>query len=130
MSRIENRHILMEERKEQKEERLKAQAELREKQAIEGFSNKRPDTPDNAKCEYKTEAEQLEARRQTTKDYLKVLQKNLPSLLIRLSEVTDYRKPKKIKHKVAVNLLFCIIRSELDGKSDLKWTLNPVGTGH
>ena len=108
MSRIEKRRILMVERKKQKKERLKAQAELRAKQAIEGFSSKGPDTPDNAKCEYKTEAEQLEARRETAKDYLKVLQRNLPSLLIQLSEVTDYRNPKKIKHKVAVILLFGI----------------------
>ena len=108
MSRIEKRRILMVERKEQKKERLKAQAKLRGKQAIEGFSNKRSDTPDNAKCEYETEAEQLEARQQAVKDYLKVLQRNLPSLLIRLSEVTDYRNPKKIKHKVAVILLFGI----------------------
>jgi len=108
MSRIEKRRILMVERKKQKKERLKAQAELRAKQAIEGFSSKGPETPDNAKCEYKTEAEQLEARQETAKDYLKVLQRNLPSLLIQLSEVTDYRNPKKIKHKVAVILLFGI----------------------
>ncbi len=108
MSRQEKRRMLMAERKKQKKERLKAQAELREKQAIEGFRPKGHDTPDNAKCEYKTDAEEIEARQEVAKDYLKVLQRSLPSLLIRLSEVTDYRNPKKIKHKVAVILLFGI----------------------
>jgi len=57
MSRIERRRILMVERKKQKKARLKAQAELKAKQAIEGFSSKGHDTPDNAKCEYKTKDE-------------------------------------------------------------------------
>lgn len=32
-------------------------------------------------------------------DYLKRIQRPLPDILKRLSEVDDYRNPKKIKHK-------------------------------
>ncbi len=41
-------------------------------------------------------------------EYLKTMQRLLPGLLQRLSEVKDFRQPKKIKHKVAVILLFAI----------------------
>jgi hypothetical protein len=108
MSRIEKRCILMAERKKQKKARLRAQAQLRQEQAVEGLSHRGHHSPDNAKCEYKTETEEKQARQETAKDYLKVWQRNLPFLLIRLAEVTDYRNPKKIKHKVAVILLFGI----------------------
>ena len=108
MSRIEKRRILIAERKKQKKARLRAQAQLRQEQAVEGLSHRGYHTPDNTKCEYKTQTEEKQARQQVAKDYLKVWQKNLPFLLIRLADVTDYRNPKKIKHKVAVILLFGI----------------------
>jgi hypothetical protein len=108
MTRMERRRIQMAERKQEKKARLKAQAGLRRKQAIEGLSGTRRITADNAKSEYKTYSEEIDARQETAKDYLKVLQRGLPGLLIRLSRVDDYRNPKKIKHKVAVILLLAI----------------------
>ena len=108
MTRMEKRRIQMEERKGQKKLRLKAQTELRRKQAIEGLSGTRRITADNTKSEYMTYSEEKGARQEAAKDYLKVLQRGLPGLLIRLSKVKDYRNPKKIKHKVGVILLFCI----------------------
>ena len=108
MTRMQRRRIQMAERKEQKKAHLKAQAELRRKQAIEGLRGTRHITADNAKCEYQTHSEEIEARQEMVKDYCRVLQKSLPGLLIRLSKVKDYRNPKKTKHKVAVILLLGI----------------------
>ncbi len=108
MTRMERRRIKMAERKEQKKARLKAQAGLRRKQSIEGLCGTRRITADNAKSEYATYSEEIDARQEVAKDYLRVLQRGLPGLLIRLSKVEDYRNPKKVKHKVAVILLFGI----------------------
>ncbi len=41
-------------------------------------------------------------------EYLKTMQRLLPGLVERLSEIEDFRQVKKIKHKVAVILLFAI----------------------
>ena len=108
MTKKHRRRIQMVELEEQKKARRAAQAVLREKQAREGFCNIKSPTPDNSKCPYKTEAEEIEARKETARDYLKVMQKTLPNILERLSKVKDYRDAKKVKHKVAVILLFGI----------------------
>jgi hypothetical protein len=72
----------MAERKQQKKARLKAQAGLRRKQAIDGLRRTMHTTADNAKSEYITHEKEIDARREAAKDYLKVLQRGLPGLLI------------------------------------------------
>ncbi len=108
MTRMQRRRIQMAERKQEKKARLKAMSELRTKQAIEGLRGIMHTTADNAKSEYMTHSEEVDARQEMARDYLKVLQSGLPGLLTRLSKVKDYRNPKKTKHKVAVILLFGI----------------------
>jgi hypothetical protein len=107
-TRRERRKIEMARRKAEKKAQRLARKELREKEALEG-SNKKPKAcSNNAKSPLKTvEAEQAK-NEQVAIDYLKTMQRLLPGLLKRLSEVEDYRNPKKIKHKVDVILLFAI----------------------
>jgi hypothetical protein len=107
-SRRERRKLEMARRKEEKKAQRLAQKALREKEALEG-ANKRPKVcSNNAKSPFKTVEEEQAENKHVAIDYLKTMQRLLPGLLKRLSEVEDYRNPKKIKHKVDVILLFAI----------------------
>lgn len=108
MSRQERRKIEMVRRKEIKKAQRLIQKELREKEAQGEFEEKPRSCSSNAKSQIKSVAgEQAEGERVAI-DYLKTIQRVMPGLLLRLSEVEDFRQPKKIKHKVAVILLFAI----------------------
>ena len=107
-SRQERRKIEMARRKEEKKARRLAQKELREKEALEEANKKPKVCSNNAKSPFKTVEEEQAENKHVAIDYLKTMQRLLPGLLKRLSEVEDYRNPKKIKHKVDVILLFAI----------------------
>jgi len=98
----------MRERKKKKKARLDAQRKLNAQRALEGFRSIKNPTPDNSKCAYTTQGEDIQARKEAARDYLKIMQKTLPNLIKRLSKVGDYRDTKKIKHKIEVILLFGI----------------------
>ena len=108
MTRQQRRRMQMIERKKEKKARLAAQRELNAQQAIEGLRSIKNPTPDNSKCAYTTQAEEIQARKEAAKDYLKIMQKTLPGLLKKLSKVKDCRDTKKVKHKIGVILLFGI----------------------
>jgi hypothetical protein len=108
MTRQERRRIQMTERKQEKKDRRSAQAALREKQRIDGLQCTPRPTPDNTKCAYNTSAEEEQARQEAAANYLKVLQRTLPHLLVRLADIKDPRDARKITHKSSVILLFGI----------------------
>lgn len=108
MTKQQRRQMQIIEIKKKKKARRVAQRELNAQQAVEGLRSVKNPTPDNMKCAYTTQAEEIKARKEAARDYLKVMQKTLPDLLKRLSKVKDYRDPKKTKHKIEVVLLFGI----------------------
>jgi hypothetical protein len=89
-------------RKEEKKAKRLAQKALREKEALEGANKGSKVCSSNAKSPFKTVEEEQAENKNVAIDYLKTMQRLLPGLLKRLSEVEDYRNPKKIKHKVDV----------------------------
>jgi len=112
-SRQERRKIEMIRRKEMKKSQRLLQKELREKEDREliqgGHEQKKPRScASNAKSQIKSVAEEQAEAERVAIDYLKTIQRLMPGLLQRLSEVKDFRQPQKIKHKVAVILLFAI----------------------
>lgn len=108
MSRQERRKVEMARRKEIKKAQAKARKELREKEA-QGKLKERPQgCASNAKSQIKSITEEQAEGERVAIDYLKTMQRLMPGLLLRLAEVEDFRQPKKIKHKVAVILLFAI----------------------
>ena len=105
MSRQERRKIQRVEYRQDKKARRLAQKERKEQGGFEGSGQ----TISNAKSPL-TFIEQERAEEQRVAiDYLKTMNRLLPGLLGRLAEVEDFRNPKKIKHKVAVILLFAIL---------------------
>jgi hypothetical protein len=113
MSRQERRKIEMVRRKEIKKVQAKARKELREKEAQGGYEEKPRSRASNgcasnAKSQLKSVAEEQAEDERVAIEYLKTMQRLMPGLLQKLAEVEDFRQPKKIKHKVAVILLFAI----------------------
>ena len=108
MSRQERCKIEMVRQKEMKKAQAKARRELREKEAQGGHEEKPRSCASNAKSQIKSVAEEQAEDERVAIEYLKTMQRLMPGLLQRLAEVEDFRQPKKIKHKVAVILLFAI----------------------
>lgn len=63
----------------------------------------------NRKCNYATTDEEKADRQKTIEETLKVYRKMLPVLLKRLSKIEDPRQPKKVKHKIAVLMIYGIL---------------------
>ncbi|MGA1839602.1 MAG: hypothetical protein ACMUIU_03165 [bacterium] len=89
---MERHRMQVAERKEQKKARHKVQAGLRRKQSIEGLFRTRRIVVDNAKSEYMTYSEEIAARQEAAKNYLKILQRGLPGLLIRFYQSLDVHR--------------------------------------
>jgi hypothetical protein len=105
MSRQQRRKIQMQQYKKDKKARRAAQKELKEKEGLVTAQ----EALNNAKSKFTSPEEEKAEEQRVAIDYLKTMQRVLPGLLERLADVEDFRNPKKIKHKVAVILLFAIL---------------------
>ncbi len=98
-----------EEIKEQKKKIKEAEKALREKQKACGLKVPSGFSVPNSKSKYKTVEEEIKARNVAVTEEVRVFKANLPILLRRLSQISDPRNPKKIKHKLTVLMLYGIL---------------------
>jgi hypothetical protein len=63
----------------------------------------------NAKRPYHTIEEEQEARQDILGEQIKIWRRVLPTLLQRLSRIADPRRPKSIKHKISVLMIFGLL---------------------
>jgi len=63
----------------------------------------------NNKCVYRSVEEEQEARQDATTEQVRVFRSKLPILLKRLSRIDDPRNSKKVKHKLAVVMIYGIL---------------------
>lgn len=103
-SRSPNREAI----KEQRKEREKAQQALRQSQKAAGLNAPTRSNIPNRKCPCKNEEEEKGARSEVVSQQVKVYRAALPTLLKRLSKISDPRNPRKIKHKMTVLMIYGI----------------------
>jgi len=109
MTRTQRRKIELAKCKELKKARKKAKQELNEELIRSGYPIQSQKTVTNSKSRYQNVEEEERAGHKAAENFIKTIKRSLPGLLKRLSEVKDYRNPKKLKHKVDVVLLFGIL---------------------
>ena len=98
-----------EEIKEQRQQRKKAQRELRRRQKAEGFILPPCPSQPNKTSPYQDVEEERAARTDLVGEQVKVFRAMLPVLLKRLNKISDPRNPKKNKHKLTVLLIYGIL---------------------
>jgi hypothetical protein len=104
-SRRPNREAFKEQRKARKE----AQRQLRQRQQAQGLSAPaRPSLP-NRTSPYQNREQERQARLDAVSQQVQVYRALLPVLLRRLSQISDPRNPRKIKHKLTVLMLYGIL---------------------
>ena len=86
-----------------------AHKQLRARQAVAGLVAPKVFTASNAKCEYETIEEEQAAREDAAIEQIHLLRAQLPILLERFSKISDFRNPKKVKHKLTVVLIYGIL---------------------
>lgn len=104
-SRRPNREQIKAQRKERKREQKRLRADLRAK----GFSTPSHATISNHKCEYESVEQERTARNEALCEQVQMFRSKLPVLLRRLSKIEDPRDPKKIKHQLAVLMIYGIL---------------------
>jgi hypothetical protein len=95
--------------KRQKKEKKRAEKTLRERQRAEGLKPLIRTSMPNRKCVYRSVEEEQEARQDATAEQVRVFRSKLPILLKRLSRIDDPRNSKKLKHKLAVVMIYGIL---------------------
>lgn len=95
--------------KRQRKEKKKAEKALRERQRAEGLQAPVRASMPNCKCVYRSVEEEQEARQDATTEQIRVFRAKLPILLKRLSKIDDPRNSKKLKHKLAVVMIYGIL---------------------
>lgn len=108
-SRQEKRLEKLEELKELKAAQKDAKIKLNNELIKKGFNICPQQTPINRVSPYETVKEENEASQKAVENFVKTINRLLPGILKRLSEVHDYRNPKKVRHKVDVILLYGIL---------------------
>jgi len=93
----------------QRKEKKKAEKALRERQRAEGLKPSIRVSIPNRKCVYESMEEEQEARQDATTEQVRVFRSKLPILLKRLSKIDDPRNSKKLKHKLAVVMIYGIL---------------------
>ena len=93
----------------QRKEKKKAEKALRERQRAEGLKPSIRVSIPNRKCVYESMEEEQEARQDATTEQVRVFRSKLPILLKRLSKIDDPRNSKKVKHKLAVVMIYGIL---------------------
>ena len=90
-------------------ERKAAQKALRVKQRAEGMViPSKPSIP-NRKSQFKSVEEEQVARQFAATEQARIFQSQLPGLLKTISKIKDLRKPKKIKHKMDLLIMYGIL---------------------
>jgi len=92
-----------------RKEKKRAEKALRERQRTEGLQAPVRTSMPNRKCVYESMEEEQEARQDATIEQVRVFRSKLPILLKRLSMIDDPRNPKKVKHKLAVVIIYGIL---------------------
>jgi len=98
-----------EEIKRLKKEKKKAERKLREQQRAEGLEPRSHTTTPNRKSEYETVEEEKDDRRIAVIEQVRIFREKLPILLNQLRKIKDPRNPRKIKHKLAVVMIYGIL---------------------
>jgi hypothetical protein len=63
----------------------------------------------NAKRPYQTIEEEQEVRQDLLGEQIKIWRRVLPKLLLKLSRIPDPRRPKSVKHKISVLMMFGLL---------------------
>jgi len=95
--------------KKQRKEKKKAWKQLRAHQKAHGLYLLSTAAIPNRTCRYKTVEEERQARQDAVTEQIRVFRATLPVLLIRLSKIKDPRKPRKIKHRHTLLLIYGIL---------------------
>jgi len=104
-----SRRANREEIKKLKQERRKAEKELRRRQIAEGRVPIPQASIPNRKSQYETVEEEREARNETVTESVRIMRDKLPFILKRLTKIPDPRNPKKIKHKLTLLMIYGIL---------------------
>ncbi len=102
-----SRRPTREARKQHKAKRRAAQGTLQARQVGSGV--RQSASIANRLCPYQTEAEEQAAREEAVAAQLGVFRRLLPKLLKDLSKIPEPRQPQKLKHKLAVVLLYGLL---------------------
>lgn len=95
--------------KKKRQVRKKAFKVLRERQKTQSLMAPTRQSACNRTSEYQSvEAEQT-ARQNVTIEQFRVIREMMPTLLTKLSKITDPRNPKKIKHKITLLMTYGIL---------------------
>ncbi|MFQ5382686.1 MAG: transposase family protein, partial [Dehalococcoidia bacterium] len=89
--------------------RREAQRRLREQNRARGLIPPPRSTESNRKSEFQTVDQERAAREEATVEHARILRTELPRLLGRLAEIPDPRQPKRIRHKLALLILYGIL---------------------
>jgi hypothetical protein len=95
--------------KAQIKDRKRTQKALREDLQTKGFGPCSHATISNCKCEYASVDDERAVRNEVLSEQVRIFRSKLPFLLARLSKIEDPRSPKKIKHKLAVLVIYGIL---------------------
>jgi hypothetical protein len=95
--------------KQQRKARKQAQRELRQQQQAQGLSAPVRPSLSNRTCPYENQEQERQARLEAVSQQVQVYRAVLPSLLRRLSKISDPRNPLKTKHKLTVLMLYGIL---------------------
>jgi len=94
---------------EQKRAQRRAAKQLRQRQAAQGLKKPSTSTISNGMSEWKTAAEEKQARQAAAEEQMKIYRSVLPTLLKRFEKIRDPRNPKTVKHKSTVLMLYGIL---------------------
>lgn len=95
--------------REARKQRLRQQRKLRRHQRGQGLEPPRSPTLPNAKSEWQSVEEETAERQQVVIEHMRVLRRQLPTLLKRLAKIPDPRNPKKIRHQLTSVLVFGLL---------------------
>jgi hypothetical protein len=103
------RRLTVEELDRRSRARREAQRRLREQQRACGLIPLARPSESNRKSEFQTVEEERAAREDATLEHARVIRTQLPRVLDQLSEIPDPRQPKKVRHKLALVVLYGIL---------------------
>lgn len=104
-TKAEKRRRAYQEKQELKKRQREEAARRRQHAAETGTAAPPHKTPPNAKRAWDSIEEEQTEREQAAEEYLKAMNRHLPTLLRRLAKIPDVRKAKKIKYNVSVVLM-------------------------
>ena len=109
-------------------EARKADKELRKQETEKESFKKKDRNILNRKSSFNNKEDEIQDRYETAEETLKVYTKYLPGILKDLSELEDPRNPKKVKHKLALLMLYgiFIFMFHLSSRRDANSEITPI----